>query len=176
MAPAASLVADDGRSQTVVLIAGITPGERWSGSRDQKNAQHDCGGQPSPVMPPPEARVGEVHCHLAAMACASGENGIRERLAHVIVIAALRFQPASRKLAIPAEPAALGDDCGRDGGDPYRPLARGRHGDGPLGHCRSTAGGSDLSNALTNARPCQTKGSGGKEGARGAGQRKTTVS
>jgi Cd2+/Zn2+-exporting ATPase len=56
---------------------------------------------------PPEARAGEVLWRIQAMDCASEENEIRQALSGVSGIAELRFQLASRTLAIRAEPAAL---------------------------------------------------------------------
>ena len=76
--------------------------------------QHDCCGHgtscsrssTAPVAPP-QARSGEVLWRINAMDCATEENEIRQALAGVSGITELRFQLASRTLAIRANPAAL---------------------------------------------------------------------
>ncbi|MEX1324660.1 MAG: heavy metal translocating P-type ATPase, partial [Synechococcaceae cyanobacterium] len=69
-----------------------------------------CGGS-APVPPAirEPARRGEVLWRIQAMDCATEANEIRHALAGVAGIAALRLQPASRTLAIRAEPATLAE-------------------------------------------------------------------
>jgi Zn2+/Cd2+-exporting ATPase len=71
---------------------------------------HPCGSS-APVPPAirEPARLGEVLWRIQAMDCATEANEIRHALAGVAGIAELRLQPASRTLAIRAEPAALGE-------------------------------------------------------------------
>jgi Cd2+/Zn2+-exporting ATPase len=71
--------------------------------------RHCCGhhhsGGDEPIRP--QARPGEQVWRIAAMDCATEENEIRQALAGVAGIGDLRFQLASRTLAIRAEPFAL---------------------------------------------------------------------
>jgi Cd2+/Zn2+-exporting ATPase len=87
---------------------------------DHEHGHHDCCGtdhraaQPADgcissasATCPPRAGAGEVLWRINAMDCAAEENEIRQALAGVTGIADLRFQLASRTLAIRAKPAAL---------------------------------------------------------------------
>ena len=81
-------------------------------ARDQE--QHECCGHEiscsrnsTAPAAPPQPRIGEVLWRINAMDCATEENEIRQALADVSGITDLRFQLASRTLAIRAEPAAL---------------------------------------------------------------------